>query len=122
MPLASDASSPEAKLSIVLATLDESKGEQIVTIPLHGKTSIADYMVVASGRSHRHVAAMAEHVHIALKKSGDTHVRIEGLTQSDWVLIDQGDIIIHIFRPEVRSFYNLEKMWSDDRPRERPAA
>lgn len=122
MPPHSEASSPEEKLQIILATLDASKGEQIVTIPLHGKTSIADYMVVATGRSNRHVSALAEQVYQTLKSAGDKHLRVEGLQQGDWVLIDQGDIIIHIFRPEVRSFYNLEKMWSEDRPKERPAA
>lgn len=109
-------------MQIILATLDDAKGEQIVTIPLEGKTSIADYMVIATGRSNRHVTALAEQVHQALKQAGDKHLRVEGLQQGDWVLIDQGDIIVHIFRPEVRSFYNLEKMWSDDRPKERPAA
>lgn len=122
MPPAPEASGPEAKLQIILATLDEAKGEQIVSIPLHGKTSIADYMVIVTGRSNRHVSAMAEQVQQALKRSGNTHLRVEGMAQGDWVLIDQGDIIVHLFRAEVRSFYNLEKMWSDDRPKERPAA
>ncbi len=109
-------------MQLILAALDDAKGEEIVAIPLYGKTSIADFMVVATGRSGRHVSAMAEQLQIALKKAGNTHLRVEGLKQGDWVLVDQGDIIIHLFRPEVRSFYNLEKMWSDDRPKERPAA
>lgn len=109
-------------MRIILAMLDEAKGEQIVPIPLEGKTSIADYMVIATGRSNRHVTAMAEQLVQVLKQAGDKHLRVEGLQQGDWVLIDQGDIIVHIFRPDVRTFYNLEKMWSDDRPQERPAA
>ena len=90
------------------------KAEDSVTIDLTGKSSIADVMVVASGRSQRHVAAVAEHVVKDLEQAGVPQVRTEGLRQGDWVLIDAGDVIVHIFRPEVRSFYNLEKMWGVD--------
>lgn len=98
-------------LSTVLASLEDSKAENIVPIDIQGKSSLADYMVVASGRSHRHVAAVADKVLHALKDAGFGNARVEGLSSADWVLIDSGDIIIHVFRPEVREFYNLEKMW-----------
>lgn len=84
----------------------------MVAIPLEGKTSIADHMVVASGRSARHVAAIAEHLVQRLKAKGIGPARAEGLTQADWVLVDGGDIVVHVFRPEVRAYYNLEKMWA----------
>jgi ribosome-associated protein len=87
------------------------KAEDTVTIDLSGKSSIGDYMVVSSGRSQRHVGAVAENVVKDLKASGAKGLRVEGLTQGDWVLIDAGDVIVHLFRPEVRGFYNLEKMW-----------
>lgn len=98
-------------LATVLASLEDSKAENIVPIDIQGKSSIADHMVVASGRSHRHVAAVAEHLLEALKEAGLGNARVEGLAGADWVLIDAGDIIVHVFRPEVREFYNLEKMW-----------
>lgn len=98
-------------LATVLASLEDSKAENIVPIDIHGKSSLADHMVVASGRSHRHVAAVAEHLLEALKDAGFGNARVEGLAGADWVLIDAGDVIIHVFRPEVREFYNLEKMW-----------
>jgi ribosome-associated protein len=98
-------------LTAVLASLDDAKAEDIVTIDIEGKSPMADRMVIASGRSHRHVAAVAEQLITALKEQGFGAPRIEGLPAADWVLIDQGDIIIHVFRPEVRAFYNLEKMW-----------
>ena len=98
-------------LEIVLASLEDSKAENLVSIDIQGKSSIADYMVVASGRSHRHVSAVAEHLIVALKDAGLGNARVEGLVGADWVLIDAGDIIVHVFRPEVREFYNLEKMW-----------
>ncbi len=97
------------------------KAEELVEIDLHGKTSIADTMIIASGRSHRHVAAIAERLLQVLKDRGFGPLRVEGLPAADWVLIDAGDLILHIFRPEVRSFYNLEKMWGADRPYERLA-
>lgn len=98
-------------LDIVLTSLDDSKAEDIVSIDIQGKSSIGDYMVVASGRSHRHVAAVANHLITALKEAGFGAPRVEGLSNADWVLIDTGDIIVHVFRPEVREFYNIEKMW-----------
>lgn len=98
-------------LDTVLASLDDSKAEAIVTIDIRKKSSLGDHMVIASGRSHRHVAAVADHVLKALKDAGFGHARVEGQAAADWVLIDAGDVIVHVFRPEVREFYNLEKMW-----------
>mgnify|MGYP003888519877 CR=1 FL=1 len=98
-------------LNTVLASLEDSKAENIVSIDIRGKSTLGDYMVVASGRSHRHVAAVAEHLLKALKDAGLGNARVEGLSGADWVLIDTGDVIVHVFRPEVREFYNLEKMW-----------
>ena len=115
-----DAQTPEQVLQTVLATLDDAKAEDTVSIDLHGKSAIGDYMVVTSGRSHRHVGAIAERVLEALRDKG-FKAKVEGLPHCDWVLIDTGDVIVHVFRPEVRSFYNLEKMWSSDRPSERAA-
>jgi ribosome-associated protein len=105
----------------VLASLDDSKAEDIISINLAGKTSIADTMIVASGRSNTHVGAIAERAVKALKEAGVAAPRIEGLPHCDWVLIDAGDVIVHVFRPEVRQFYNLEKLWGVDRPGERRA-
>jgi len=105
-----------AILTTVLNSLSDAKAENVVPIDLHGKTSIGDHMVIASGRSQRHVGAIAEQLREALKDSGQRDLRVEGLPHCDWVLIDTGDIIVHIFRPEVREFYNLEKMWSAERP------
>lgn len=98
-------------LKTVLASLEDSKAENIVPIDIQGKSSLGDFMVVASGRSHRHVAAVADNLLKALKDNGYGNARVEGLASADWVLIDSGDIIVHVFRPEVREFYNLEKMW-----------
>jgi ribosome-associated protein len=98
-------------IKTVLASLEDSKAENIVSIDIQGKSSLGDYMVVASGRSHRHVSAVADHLLKALKDAGLGMARVEGLAGADWVLIDSGDIIVHVFRPEVREFYNLEKMW-----------
>jgi len=98
-------------IKTVLASLEDSKAENIVSIDIQGKSSLGDYMVVASGRSHRHVSAVADHLLKALKDAGLGMARVEGLSGADWVLIDSGDIIVHVFRPEVREFYNLEKMW-----------
>ncbi len=98
------------------------KAEDSVTIDLTGKSSFTDYMVVTSGRSNRHVAAVAEHVIEDLHKAGLHDVRVEGMRQADWVLIDAGDVIVHVFRPEVRTFYNLEKMWSGARGDQRQAS
>jgi ribosome-associated protein len=110
---------PNRLLDVVLDTLDDAKAEDVVCIDLKGKTSIGDQMVVASGRSQRHVAAVADQLIRKLKAEGFGRARVEGLPHGDWVLIDAGDVIVHIFRPEVREFYNLEKMWSADRPMER---
>jgi ribosome-associated protein len=113
--LVSDGHSSEALLSTINSWLDDAKAENIVTIPLKGKSSLGDYMIVASGRSDRHVGAIAEQIQRKMKDAGYGRVRVEGQPQCDWVLIDTGDIIVHVFRPEVREFYNLEKMWSADR-------
>jgi len=99
-------------LEVIITSLEDNKAEEIITIDLKGKTSIADSMIIASGRSTRQVAAIADHLAVNIKNAGYGHSKIEGLEKSDWVLIDAGDAIIHIFRPEVRSFYNLEKMWT----------
>ena len=98
--------------------LDEAKAEEIVTIDLAGKTSIGDFMIIASGRTDRHVGAIADKLQQQLKDGGHGRARIEGNDTCDWVLIDTGDIIVHLFRPEVRDFYNLERMWSTERPTE----
>ena len=103
-------------LALVLESLDEDKAEDVVSIDLSGKTPIADHMVVASGRSQRHVGALADHLVHRLKEAGFGTSQVEGLKQGDWVLIDGGDVVIHVFRPEVREFYRLEKMWSADIP------
>ncbi|MDO1560198.1 ribosome silencing factor [Brevundimonas sp. 2R-24] len=97
---------------LILAKLDEDKAEDIVSIDLRGKSPMADTMIVASGRSHRHVGALADHLLRALKEAGMGRARVEGLPHCDWVLIDAGDVIVHLFRPEVRAFYNIEKIWS----------
>jgi ribosome-associated protein len=109
---------PAMLLKDVLAILDDAKAESIVTIDLKGKSSIGDHMVIASGRSQRHVGAIADQIVKKLKDLRYGRARIEGTPHCDWVLIDTGDVIIHVFRPEVRDFYNLEKMWSADRPDE----
>ncbi|GLS30412.1 ribosome-associated protein [Mesorhizobium albiziae] len=98
-------------IKTVLASLEDSKAENIVSIDIQGKSSLGDYMVVASGRSHRHVAAVADQLLKTLKDAGYGNARVEGLAAADWVLVDAGDIIVHVFRPEVREFYNIEKMW-----------
>jgi ribosome-associated protein len=107
---------PAEILALVLSRLDEDKAADTTSIDLRGKTSIADHMVVTSGRSQRHVGAIAEHLVEDLEKRGLRHVRVEGVPHCDWVLIDAGDVIVHVFRPEARAFYNLEKMWSRARP------
>lgn len=97
---------------LVLAQLDDDQAMDIVSIPLEGKSSIADHMVVASGRSTRQVASMAQKLAEKVKQAGFGPARVEGLPAADWVLIDAGDVVVHLFRPEVRTFYNLERMWS----------
>ncbi len=102
---------------LLLNRLDDEKAQDVVFIDLKDKSSVADGMIVASGRSHRHVGAMADHLLRALKDAGHGRARVEGLPHCDWVLIDAGDVIVHLFRPEVRAFYNIEKIWSVDPPR-----
>lgn len=94
-----------------LTSLEDSKAENIVSIDIQGKSPLADHMIIASGRSHRHVAAVADHLIRALKEAGCGNAKVEGLASADWVLVDTGDIVVHVFRPEVREFYNIEKMW-----------
>jgi ribosome-associated protein len=101
---------------VVLGSLEDSKGEDIAPIDLTGKSSLADCMIIATGRSQRHVTAMADRLLDDLKQAGGGNVRVEGKSAGDWVLIDAGDVIIHIFRPELRAFYNLEKMWRAEHP------
>ncbi|MBI3701583.1 MAG: ribosome silencing factor [Afipia sp.] len=103
-------------LNLILSRLDDMKAEETVTIDLRGKSSISDYMIVTSGRANRHVGAIAENVAKGLKENGIAAPHVEGLPNCDWVLIDSGDVIVHVFRPEVREFYNLEKMWTSDKP------
>ena len=105
-------------MKTVLAILEDAKAEEISSINVAKKTAVADHMVIASGRSQRHVSAIADQLTRALKKSGIKKARVEGLPHCDWVLVDTGDVIVHLFRPEVRSFYNLEKLWSADAPDE----
>lgn len=105
-----------AMLALVMKSLDDDKAEDIISIDLAGKTPIADYMVVASGRSSRHVASVADHLLRRLKEEGYGLAQVEGMQQGDWVLIDAGDVVVHVFRPEVREFYRLEKMWAADIP------
>jgi len=100
-----------------MARLDDDQAQDIVFIDLTDKSSVADCMIVASGRSHRHVGAIADHLMRAIKEAGNGKARVEGLPNCDWVLIDAGDVIVHLFRPEVRQFYNLEKIWSVEPPR-----
>lgn len=104
--------SAEDVLHTVTESLDDSKAENSNTINIKGKSALGDYMVVTSGRSHRHVAAIADHLLRELKTKGYGPVKVEGQQAADWVLIDTGDVIVHIFRPEVRDFYAIEKMWS----------
>jgi ribosome-associated protein len=98
-------------LNMILSRLDDMKAEETITIDLRGKSAFSDYMVVTTGRVNRHVGAIAENVAKGLKESGITHPHVEGMPNCDWVLIDSGDVIVHIFRPEVREFYNLERLW-----------
>jgi ribosome-associated protein len=99
-------------LTTVLNSLEDSKAEDIVSLNITGKSALADYMVVVSGRSNRHVMAICEHLLKDFKDAGFGTGRVEGLETGDWVLVDTGDVIIHIFRPEIREFYGIEKMWS----------
>jgi iojap-like ribosome-associated protein len=101
-------------LELIKKSLDDDKAQDVAVIELAGKTTFSDYMVIASGASSRHVAAMAEHLRQRLKAKGPGAIAVEGLGLADWVLIDAGDVIVHVFRPEVRRFYNLEKMWGPE--------
>lgn len=117
-PMISSKDKSADQLNMVIESLEDGKAEEIVTIDLEGKSSIGDFMVVASGRSHRHVAAIADKLAKQLREAGFGRPRVEGNDSNDWVLVDAGSIIIHIFRPEVREFYNIEKMWLAARPEE----
>lgn len=117
-PPISTAPTRQNMIELVLESLDDAKAENTVSIDMIGKSPLSDHMVVTSGRSHRHVGAMADQLTRALKTGGYGAPRVEGLTGCDWVLVDAGDVIVHIFRPEVREFYNLEKMWLTDLPAE----
>jgi ribosome-associated protein len=108
----SQRASAQATLRTVLASLENMKAEDTVSIDISGKSSIGDFMVVTTGRSQRHVASIADDVVKKLHEAGAPRVRVEGHRQGDWVLIDANDVIVHVFRPEIRTFYNLEKMWS----------
>ena len=110
-PTSSD-DSVDSLHALILHQLDEDQAQETISIPLAGKSSIADHMVIASGRSTRHVSAIADKLAQRIKQEAGRLVRVEGLPNADWVLIDAGDVIVHLFRPEVRSFYNLERMWS----------
>lgn len=106
----------EALVGQITAWLDEAKAEDIKVIDIKGKSSIGDFMVIATGRTDRHVGAVADQIQRKLKEAGRGRVRVEGKPQCDWILIDTAEIIVHLFRPEVREFYNLEKMWSAEWP------
>ena len=112
----------EALHELVLRSLDDDQAQEVVSIPLAGKSSIADHMVIASGRSTRQVASMAHKLTQKIKQELGRNVRIEGLPVADWVLIDADDVIVHLFRPEVRNFYNLERMWAFEENAPAPAA
>ena len=101
-------------LNLILSRLDDMKAEETVTIDLRGKSAFSDYMIVTSGRANRHVGAIAENVTKALKENGIRNIHVEGLPNCDWVLIDSGDVVVHVFRPEVREFYNLERLWAQN--------
>ena len=105
-----------AAIKLVQKSLVDSKAEDIVPIDITGKSSIADWMVVASGRSQRHVGAIADRLVRELKEAGGSGIRVSGERQCDWVLIDAGDVIVHVFHPEARTFYNIERMWLADHP------
>ncbi len=106
----------DALAQLILGRLDDDQAQDVITIDLQGLSPLADAIVIASGRSGRHVSAIADHLLRALKDNGYGKAQVEGLPQADWVLIDAGDIIVHLFRPEVRAFYNIEKIWSVEPP------
>jgi ribosome-associated protein len=105
-------SDADKTLKLILSRLDDMKAEETIAIDLRGKSAFSDYMVITSGRANRHVGAIAENVAKGLKESGINNIHVEGLPNCDWVLIDSGDVIVHVFRPEVREFYNLERLWT----------
>jgi ribosome-associated protein len=105
-------SDADKTLSIILSRLDDMKAEETVTIDLRGRSAFSDYMIITSGRANRHVGAIAENLAKSLKETGVKKLHIEGLPNCDWVLIDSGEVIVHVFRPEVREFYNLERLWT----------
>ena len=125
-PVPAASTDPEASITalgdLILQRLDDDKAQDVVFIDLKGKSAVADALIVASGRSHRHVGAMADHLLRALKEEGLGKARVEGLPHCDWVLIDTGDVIVHLFRPEVRQFYNIEKIWSVDSAHRTPSS
>lgn len=115
-----DEALPDAKalLARIEETLEDDKAEDIVAIDLAGKSTVADYLVIATGRSARHVSALADHLLRAIKEMGMGRAATEGMEGGDWILIDAGDVVVHLFREEVRNFYNLEKIWSVSLPRD----
>ena len=115
-PAAALKAQPDADktLNMILSRLDDMKAEETVTIDLRGKSAFSDYMIVTTGRANRHVGAIAENVTKALKENGIRNIHVEGLPNCDWVLIDSGDVVVHVFRPEVREFYNLERLWAQN--------
>ena len=104
----------EQVLDLITTTLDQEKAEDIVQISLRGRSEMADHMVIATGRSQRHVSALADHLLRKLKEGGRKNIRTEGQNTGDWVLVDAGDVVVHIFREEVRAFYSIEKMWATE--------
>ncbi len=109
---ASDDDAAKVLSDHIVSVLDEHSAQDTITIDIRGKSSVADFMIVTSGRSNRHVSALCDYVQKSLKDEGHASLGIEGQEANDWILIDVGDVIVHIFRPEVRVFYNLEKIWS----------
>ena len=116
MPSPQDSKESRDLANLILDVLDEHSAQDIIEIDIRGKSSISDYMIVASGRSNRHVGALSDYLIKSLKNIGKKNIGIEGLKSCDWVLIDVGDVIVHLFRPEVRAFYNIEKIWSMPSP------
>ena len=108
---------PEQMRDAVLKVLDERQAEDVVTVPLAGRSSLADYVIIASGRAGRQVAAMADYLREAFSKMGVRQIRVEGLSEANWVLVDAGDVIVHLFRPEVRSYYDVDSIWAAKHPR-----
>ena len=116
MPSPQDSKESRDLANLILDVLDEHSAQEIIEIDIRGKSSISDYMIIASGRSNRHVGALSDYLIKSLKNTGKKNIGIEGLKSCDWVLIDVGDVIVHLFRPEVRAFYNIEKIWSMPSP------